>query len=138
MKREIVILPGTVTLSVPCPRGKRIRIVSVRILFQAAIDGDQIIVEYQRTGQFFATMATAPFNANVVVATLFISGCDTYAREGTVTPATGVVVYDNNMTSVCGALPDVWFDFEVAVVVTGAVAATPTETHIVYEVEDIN
>lgn len=103
-------MPATGLAEIPCPVGKQVRIVSVTAVI-APNEGDAFVVLFNRSSQNFVQAPTAALAASIIAASWFIGASMSVAREATVTPATGVVVYEQTVLTASAPLPDLWLPF---------------------------
>lgn len=127
--RETILLtmPSLLlTVQVPCPIGKRIRVVSVNfVVTPTAGQNEQATITYARGTASFMRNGSGPCGDNVSIVT---------AVAGLADP----VCTGANASLLVMGLPDLWFPFPVNVVINFSLTPPASGATIVYELDDLN
>lgn len=121
MREAIIITSQTDSFTIPCPVGKRIRLVTIRGAITGFAAGEQVEVVYSRSQQQIANAVSAPLEAGAV-----------QFGAGVGQTSTGALVAAS--TAAGFGLPDLWLQFDVTITVAVA-AGTASALVAVYERE---
>lgn len=130
------ITAQTGNLTVPCPEGQRVRIISAVVEMSAlGADGDQLNIAFLRDQQNFVNVASNPLTGAMTRVSAHIGANGTVAMVSAIGAAGGPVVYNNNPVASMMALPDTWWPFEVIMTANFQLGTVTTFT-VAYEVAD--
>lgn len=100
---------------IPCPVGKRMRIVSIIGSMTVSASDDQWRLQFTRGAETQAVVSFPPIPAGAGLAELSAHiGATTSANLATIVdPVTGVVAYVQNVATTTASLPDIWWQWAI-------------------------
>lgn len=136
MRELIFIEDNSGNVTVPCPVGKRVRIVAMVFIVAGLADGDQLVTQFVTDGTARAVAASLNLTASVNAVGAAIGNEHTPARLAVTDPVTGVATYDQQMDFATMPLPDIWWPIEIRTQSTCEAGGTINRTIVTYERED--
>lgn len=123
------------TATVPCPEGKKIKILAAFTPGSPA-EGGQAFLTYSHGSQPLWEGATQPTTLSMTHVTWGIGNTAVIPRQDIVDPATGVVTYSQGLSAMSAGLVDAWWPFEVQV--ASSLVPGQSFSTIVYATADLD
>lgn len=137
--RELLTVNGTATgAEIPCPAGKRVRLLALNLLVSAVTDFDTVAVTVARSGQVLFKLTTGALS-NSASSVCFGLGHNTVdAPSSGFNVVTGASALSTGQDTAQASVPDVWLPYAVALsYVTAGSGATIDGSAVLYELEDV-
>lgn len=132
---RLLTISGVNTVIVPCPPGKKVRIVSIVSEINGADDFDFAFLSFSQSTELRALAAANLITSSAMQISWFVGASSSEQPQQSIDPVTGNINYAGLPVVVVG-LPDIWWANEMTLKVTGNSLAV-TATIVCYEQSDL-